>query len=366
MTAFSSRSFPRKRESRGRSFRSIRGWVSAFAGTSGLMALLLCSPAAILRTHAEDATSFFAGKTITIVVGLPPGGAADAYARLLQRQLPAHLPGAPTIIVQNVPGAGGMKSVEYLDTLPPDGTAMATFSSGVLTEAMTSPDRVKTDFRRENWIGNVSEDARVCYLWHTTGVRNWQDLLARPAVVFSASAPGTAGFVDAAMLRELFGVHLKQINGYRGSAEMRLAVEKGEVDGSCGGWTAMPADWLHSGRVNVVVRLSPTLFPGMDKSVPFAGDLVKDARQRAIFDFLMAPEKLGRLFMLSGQVPAERVAVLRRAFDATVADPAFLQDAEKLRLTVTPMTGETVERDVAALYATPADLVAKAKAIAGE
>ncbi len=315
--------------------------------------------------HAADAASFFAGKTLNIIVGLPPGGAADAYARLVQRHLSAHLPGAPSIVVQNVPGAGGMKSVEYLATLPADGTAMATFSSGLLTEAMTSPDRIKTDFRAQSWIGNVSEDTRICYVWHT-GARNWQELLARPTVVFAASAPGTAGYVDASMLRDLFGVHLRQVNGYRGSAEMRLAVEKGEVDGSCGGWTATPADWLRDAKINVVVRLSPALLPGMDKSVPYGGDLLKNARDKAVFDFLTAPEKLGRLFVASGRVPAERVAALRRAFDAMVVDPAFLRDAEKLRLTVTPMTGDGVARDITALYATPHDLVMRAKKIAGE
>jgi tripartite-type tricarboxylate transporter receptor subunit TctC len=342
-------------------FGYLRNWVPAFAGTSAMLFVAFAGPVA-----AEDAASFFSGKTLTIIVGLPPGGAADAYARLVQRHLPAHLPGAPSIVVENVPGAGTLKSVLTMESLPADGTAMVTFSSGLLTEAINSPDHVKIDFRRQGWIGNVSEDARVCYLWHTTGVRNWQDLLERNQVVFSASAPGTAGFVDAAMLRELFGVHLQQINGYPGSAEMRLAVEKGEVDGSCGGWTATPDDWLRDAKINVVVRLSPTLLPGMDKRVPFAGDLVKDERERAIFNFLMAPEKLGRLFMVSGSVPAPRVASLRRAFDAMVADPAFLQDAENLRLTVTPMSGETVAHDVAALYATPPDLVAKAKVIAGE
>ena len=310
--------------------------------------------------------SFFAGKTMRIIVGLPPGGSADAYARLVQRHLPAHLPGAPSILVQNVPGAGGMKSVAYLESLPADGTALATFSSGLLTEAITSPGHVNTDFRRQNWIGNVSEDARICYLWHTTGVRNWQDLLARKQVVFSASAPGTAGYVDAAMLRDLFGVHLKQINGYPGSAEMRLAVEKGEVEGSCGGWTATPDNWLLEYKINVVVRLSPTLVPGMDKSVPYAGDLVKTERERAIFDFLMAPEKLGRLFMVSERVPADRVATLRHAFNAMMTDPAFLRDADKMRLTVTPMSGEEVTREIEALYASPADVVTRAKAIAAE
>jgi tripartite-type tricarboxylate transporter receptor subunit TctC len=331
-------------------------WLAPFA------ALVLSISAA----GAEDAAALFAGKILKIIVGLPPGGSADAYARLVQRHLPLQLPGTPSIVVQNVPGAGGMKSIAYLESLPEDGTALATFSSGLLAEAIAVPDRVKLDFRKVNWIGNVSEDTRICYLWHTTGVHNWSDLLARQKVVFAASARGTAGFVDAAMLRELFGVHLRQVDGYPGSAEMRLAVEKGEVDGGCGGWTATPDDWLRDAKINVIVRLSPTLLPGMDKSVPFAGDLVKDQRERAIFDFLMAPEKLGRLFMTSAQVPAGRVALLRHAFDAMVADVAFLRDAEQMRLSVTPMRGEDVTRDVAALYASPIDVIAKVKVIAGE
>lgn len=363
MIARQVRPLPRRRESRAR-LPAKRG--PAVARTSGFCIALLALLCGLDSSRAQDAGSFYSGKTIDLIVGLPPGGAADAYARLLQRHLTAHLPGAPSIVVENVPGAGGMKSVKYLQSLPADGTAMATFSSGLLTEAITSPAQVNFDFRRQSWIGNVSEDARICYLWHTAGVRNWADLLARQEVVFSASAPGTAGFVDAAMLRELFGVHVRQINGYPGSAEMRLAVEKGEVDGSCGGWTATPDDWLRDGKINVVVRLSPTLLPGMDRRIPFAGDLVKSERERAIFAFLVAPEKLGRLFMVQGAVPAGRVAALRRAFDATVADPAFLRDAADFRLTVTPMPGDDVARDIAALYATPPDLVARAKAIAGE
>lgn len=315
---------------------------------------------------AQQAPSFFSGNTFHMIVGMPPGGGADAYARLVQRHLPSHLPGARPIVVENVPGAGSLKSVMYLDSLPDDGTAMVTFSSGLLTEAVTLPDRVKVDFRKYAWIGNVSPDVRVCYVWHTTGVHNWQDLLTRKQVIFAASARGTAGNIDAAMLRELFGVKIKEVQGYAGSAAKRLAVEKGEVDGDCGGWTSMPQDWLTERKIDVVVRLSSVLLPGMDATIPFAGDLLNSAGDRAAFDFLMEPEKLGRPFMASGRVPPQRVAALRHAFTAMAADPAFLHDAEKLRLTVVPMSGEEVEREVAALYAAPADLVARAKAIAGD
>ena len=143
-------------------------------------------------------------------------------------------------------------------------------------------------------------------------------------------------------------------------------VERREIDGDCGGWTQMPEEWLRDKKVNIIVRLSPTLVAGLDSSVPFGGDLVKDARERQIYDFLVAPERLGRLFMVSGKVSADRVAILRTAFDAMVADPAFRAEAQRMKLLVTPMTGDEVARRIAALYATPADVVARAKMIVGE
>jgi len=317
---------------------------------------------------AAETRPFYAGKTLTIIVGLPPGGSADAYARLMQRHYPRHIPGQSTIVVQNAPGAGSLRSVTYLNTsMPADGTAVGTFSSALLNEALIAPQRVNVDFRSYHWIGNVSEDVRICYVWGGSGVRTWRDMLARDKELFmGATAPGTAGNADTAMLQNLFGVKLKQVQGYEGSAAKRLAVERGEIDGECGGWTSVPEDWLRDKKINVLVRLSPTLVPGMDAAVPFGGDLVRNESERRIYDFLTAPERLGRLFMVSSKVPAERVAILRRAFDAMVADPAFRSEAARIKLLVTPMNGDEVARRIAALYATPADVISRAKAILGE
>jgi hypothetical protein len=317
-------------------------------------------------SNAQEALSFYAGKTIKLIVGLPPGGGADSYARLVQRHLGRHIAGSPSILIQNMPGAGSLRSVMALNAAPEDGTVMAHFSSALLSEAITAPERVRLDFRNYAWLGNVSEDVRVCYLRSASGIRNWPDMLARREVVFGATAQGNAGNVDTALLRNLFGVKVKQVSGYAGSAEKRLAVEKGEIDGDCGGWTSVPDDWLRDRRINVMIRLSPTLVPGMDRDVPFGGDLVRDADERKIYDFLTAPERLGRLFMVSGAVPVERVAVLRAAFNAMVIDSAFLAEAEQVRLLVTPMAAAEVVQHVGELYATPADLVMRAKAIAGE
>jgi tripartite-type tricarboxylate transporter receptor subunit TctC len=328
-------------------------------------ASLIATPEA---ANAADARPFYAGKTVTIVVGLPPGGGADAYARLVQRHLPRHIPGRPAIVVQNVPGAGSLRAVTYLGaSMPADGTALGTFSSALINEALIAPNRVSVDFRTFSWIGNVSEDVRVCYVWGASGVRTWRDALARDKELFmGATAPGTAGNADTAMLQNLFGVKLKQVQGYSGSADKRLAVERREIDGECGGWTSVPEDWLRDRKINVLVRLSPTLVPGMDAAIPFGGDLVRNEAERRTYDFLTAPERLGRLFMVSGKVPTDRVTILRSAFDAMVAEPQFRTEAERLKLLVTPMKGDEVARRIADLYATPADVVARAKGVLGE
>jgi tripartite-type tricarboxylate transporter receptor subunit TctC len=326
-----------------------------------LLALAL-EVAAPMSAQAE--TALFGGKTIKIIVGMPPGGGVDSYARLVQRHLGRFLSGSPGIMVQNMPGAGSLRSVMALVNSPED--VIGTFSSALLTEAISMPERVKVDFRSLASIGNVSEDIRICYTRSALGVRGWSDLLAREQVIFGATAPGTSGNVDTAMLRNLFGVRLKQVQGYAGSADKRLALEKGEIDGDCGGWTSIPEDWLRSGKINAVLRLSPTLVAGMDRDVPFGGDLLLNERDRRIYNFLTAPERLGRLFMVPAQVPAGRVAALRTAFDAMVADATFLAEAQTSRLTVTPMTGGAVDREIAELYATPADVLVRARTIAGE
>ena len=231
---------------------------------------------------------------------------------------------------------------------------------------LTTPDKVKVDFRSLAWLGNVSEDIRVCFVRSALGVNGWADLKARPRIVFGATAAGTSGNIDTAVLARLLGVDIKQVQGYAGAAAKRLALESGEIDGDCGGWTSLPPDWIAARKVDVVVRLSPTLLPGMDPAVPFGGDLVGGRQSRAVYDFLIAPERLGRLFMVSGKVAPQRIAALRQAFEQMMREPEFLAEAQQFGLTVTPMSGADVERAVAALYATPPDLVARARQIANE
>jgi tripartite-type tricarboxylate transporter receptor subunit TctC len=333
----------------------------------GLVFLALLTVAGDGR--AQDA-ALFAGKTIRIVVGMPPGGGVDAYARLVQHHLERHLPGAPLIIVQNMPGAGSMRSVMSLAAAPDDSITLVTFSSSLLTESILFPERVKIDFRAYGFLGNLGEDGRICFVRPALGVRDLAGLKARGRLAFGATAAGTSGNVDAAMLRNLFGLDVQIVNGYAGSAAKRLAFERGEIDGDCGGVTSLPTDWLTGGKIAVFMRLSPDpspgIDPGLDPAVPFGGALLASDTDRRAYDFLVTPQRLGRLFITSGRTPPQRLAALREAFGRMMGDPKFLADAGKLNLSVVPTRGDAVERDIAALYATPRDILARAKNVVGE
>ncbi|WP_157100621.1 Bug family tripartite tricarboxylate transporter substrate binding protein [Rhodoplanes sp. Z2-YC6860] len=284
----------------------------------------------------------------------------------MQRHLDRHLPGSPLVIVQNMPGAGSMRSVMSLAAAPEDSTAIVTFSSSLLTESVLFPERVKIDFRAYGFLGNLGEDGRICFVRPALGVRDLAGLKARGRLVFGATAAGTSGNIDAAMLRNLFGLDVHIVNGYAGSAAKRLAFERGEIDGDCGGVTSLPSDWLPSGKIAVFMRLSPEPAPGLDPAVPFGGALLTSDTDRRAYDFLVTPQRLGRLFVTSGKTSPARLAALREAFGRMMADPKFLADAGKLNLSVVPTNGEQVERDIAALYATPREILARARSAAGE
>jgi tripartite-type tricarboxylate transporter receptor subunit TctC len=243
--------------------------------------LTACMMLAAAPAAAQDAASFYKGKTVRIIVGFSPGGGYDVYARLVARHLARHIPGGPTVVVQNMPGAASLKAVQYLGAgAPADGTALVTFNAGLITQSLTIPDKVKVKFLDYAWIGNVSEDFRVCFTWNGTGIKNWQDFLARPKVTFGNTGVGTSAYIDDRMLSDLFGVKMHAVMGYPGSADKRIAIERGELDGDCGSWTSMPDNWLREHKVTLLIRFSKSLAPGMPADLPYAGDLLKDPKKK--------------------------------------------------------------------------------------
>ena len=323
-----------------------------------VLAGLVAAPA---LSRAED---FYKGKTFTIVVGFSPGGGYDVNARGVARHLSAHIPGNPSIIVQNMPGAGSLTSVRYLDvTAPKDGTAMTIFNPGLVTQSIMQPDKVQLDFRKYGWIGVVTPDFRVCYGFGPKGVKSWDDMMSRKEFVLGSTARGSGNYINGATLREVFHAPIKQILGFPGSAEQRLAIERGELDGDCGSYSSIPVDWIRDGLAHPFVRFTERRPPEIPESAAFIGNFAKTEEQKQILDVLNDSDEVGRPFIMSKQVPAERVAIIRKAFNETMQDKEFLADMAKQQNPVNPMTGEEAEAIVAKMMNAPPAVVAKAKAI---
>jgi tripartite-type tricarboxylate transporter receptor subunit TctC len=322
----------------------------------------------LLPSSAARAEDFYKDKIVTLIVGFSPGGGYDQYTRLLARHYAKHIPGEPNVIVQNMPGASGLKAVQYLDAnAPKDGTVIVAYNSGLITQSMTLPERIKVNLSEYAYVGSATEDIRICYMWSKTGVKTFADMQKRPKVVFGETGQGSSAYVNERILKEVFGVHLQQVLGYPGSAEKRLAIERGELDGDCGSYTSLPDDWLRDNKVNILIRFNRNVAPGMSEKIPFSVDLGKDANQKKLLQLFAATGEVGRPYIASKDVPQDRVAILRKAFTDTMKDPDFLADAKKQRLVIiAPMTGDEAQKAVTELYDTPVNIVAQAKEITGD
>jgi tripartite-type tricarboxylate transporter receptor subunit TctC len=329
------------------------------AGAGFLIALLALLIAMPVRAVAQE--PFYNGKTVTLVVGYSAGGGYDIYARMLARHYGRHIPGNPNVIVQNMPGAASMTSVRHLDaTAPKDGTVITTFDPGLITQMLTA-DKPVVDFANFQWVGTLLRDIRICYAWSATGIKTFSDMMKRKEFLIGTTAKGSNAYVNGAILRNVFKAPVRQISGYPGSNEQRLALERGELEGNCGSWTAMPQEWLVNKRINALLRFSATRPADMAPDVPYVLDLAASPEQKAVNDILNSPGELGRPFIVAKQVPRERVAILRAALQATLKDEAFLADAKKQSLLLDPVAGEEVEKVTAQIYAASPDLIRKAK-----
>ncbi len=327
----------------------------------------LACVAAFACAGGAQAQDFYKGKTITVVVGNTPGGGFDANGRLLARHIGRFIPGNPDLVVSNMPGASSQRAVQYLDQAAPrDGTVMTIFNFGLIGESKLIPDKVKVDFTKYNWVGSIGMDIAVCYMWHTKGAKTLAEVQKIPEVVMGLTNVGTSNDVNQRIMSKLFGVKLKQVAGYPGSAELRLATERGELDGDCGAWGAMPADWLEGKKVYPFLRTAPILPPDLPKEVPYAVDIAPNKEAADIIKFLVSSVEVGRPFIMSAAVPAERMKILRDAFNAMVKDPQFIADATKQRLPVMPRSGEEALEVVKGIYAASPDVIEAARKLAND
>jgi tripartite-type tricarboxylate transporter receptor subunit TctC len=316
---------------------------------------------------AEPATSFFAQKTIRFTITYEPGGSYDLYARLTSTHLGRHIPGNPAMVVQYMPGAGGLVGILHLhDRAPQDGTEIAILPRDLAINQRLRPDTAKYDARRFNWIGTLSTYAGVMFVAARTGVKTAGDL-RRIEVVAGSWGPTTETFITPTLLNALADTKFKIVTGYRGGPDVDLAVERGEVDARMSSWTLLKtqrAAWLRERFVVTPFQSGLKSHPELTQ-VPLITSLARTEEGRRILEFQNSDAGIGWSVVAPSNVPAERVAQLRRAFDAMIADPEFIADAGKRGLEITPASGKELEEIVNRTIATPPEALATLKKLIG-
>jgi tripartite-type tricarboxylate transporter receptor subunit TctC len=320
--------------------------------------------AVALATTGATAQNFFDGKTVTIVVGTEAGGGFDLYARAISRHIRKYIPGSPTVIVQNMPGAGSLKAAEYLYVLAPkDGTTFGLIFPGAIIEPLISgPHNYRYDPTKFEYIGSADSGTRLCVTFHTSKIKTFDDALNMPSII-GGSAPGSSTTDYAQMMISLAGAKMRIVNGYKSTIDTMVAIERGEVDGLCGydmsSFKAQRPDWFATSLANMIVQVGIEPNAELTKmGVPSIWNYIS-GEKRAIAEMIVAQQEFHRPFVAPPGVPAAQIQVLRTAFMATLKDPEFLADAQNMKLDIHPKDGKTVSELVAKMYGQPPDLIEK-------
>jgi tripartite-type tricarboxylate transporter receptor subunit TctC len=300
--------------------RRWAGWVFCLAF------LILGTPALGL------AASYYEGKTLTIVVGYKPGGGYDRYARLVGKHLPKHLPGSPTIVIQNMPGANSIISANHIfGVAKPDGLTIGTFNNGLTNAQLTKVEGVKFDLTKFAWIGSVASDAVILVVRGDTPYKSAEDLRQAKEVIIGTTGPGSSTHDFPSILKEFSGINFKLVSGYSSSADVMLAIERKEVDGRAGSYDSIKP-FIDRGLVRPLIR-SRTAAPGIEK-LPSDEDLTKDPKGKAIMAINAAPTKIYRPYVAPPGTPADVMKALRDAFAAMTMDKEFLEEAKKSKMNI--------------------------------
>ncbi len=323
---------------------------------------------AALPSRAETAeVDAYRGKTITVITSTGVGGTYDLVARLIARHMPRHVPGNPIMIVQNMPGGGNVLATNYMYNIAPkDGTAIATIHSAMPLHQVLDGQGVRYDADRFNWLGSTGAQNEVILVWHTAGIRTIEQAMEKE-VILGGTGAGSGIVIIPTLMNSLLGTRFKIVTGYRTSEEVNLGLQRGEVQARAFGFgsiTSQHPDWLKERKVVFLAQAGARrekLLP----DVPLLTELAKNEEQRRIMQLVSSAPALGQPYIAPPGVPADRLAILRKAFDATLRDNAFLADAERIGFAVEPMGAEEAGRIVHATINAPAEVVAKAKAAMG-
>ena len=313
---------------------------------------------------AQSAAAFFKGKTVTVWVGNSAGGGYDLYARAFARHWSKHLAGNPDFIVKNRPGAGSMLLTnEIYNILPKDGTAMGVIGRGMPLEKILGNDLARYDSTKFTWIGSANNEVSVCVSWAKTGVTRFADLKTRGMIVGGTGEGADTDSFPKAMNRVL-GTKMKLVTGYPGGNEIMLAMERGEVDGRCGySWSSAVAthgDWIRDKKMNVLVQIATQKHRDLP-TVPLITELADNAEDKQVLEFVFSGQVWGRPFLAPPGVPADRVQALQDSFMAVTRDPAFIAEANKLKLEINPVPGPELARLIAVQHQMPPQVIKRAK-----
>jgi tripartite-type tricarboxylate transporter receptor subunit TctC len=336
-----------------------------FVGMVAAVLLAVVGPAAI--AIAQSVADFYKGRDMDLYIGYSTGGAYDFYARVIGRHMGHHIPGDPTLVPKNMEGAGSLRLANFLYRVAPhDGSALGTIGRGIAFDPLLLGQGDAFDAQKFSWIGSANNEVSVCVTLKDSGINKFEDLFTKEVTV---GGTGTSADTDQfpRVLNATLGTRFKIVEGYPGGNDVLLAMERGEVKARCGwSWSSVKTtrkEWLDDKRVVVLVQLSLTKHPELP-DVPLITDFAKTDEQRAILKMIFARNVMGRPYVAPPNLPPERLAVLRQAFMDTMKDKDFLAEADKAQLEINPVSGEEVEKLVKDVYATPPDIIAKAKAAA--
>ena len=327
----------------------------------------LCVLAAAAPAQSQETPEqFFRGKTINIYVGSPAGGGYDTYGRLVARHLGTHIPGRPTIVVQNMPGAGSNKAASFIYSVAPkDGTAIGAIFPGAVLQPLLGDTPVQHEPNKFIYVGSANSEVYHCVVRADAPAKTFREAQQKEIIVGASREGGTTRDLPV-MLNNLAGGKFKVVTGYAGSREIGIAMERSEVHASCGvGWAGFEttyAHWFEQKIVTMMLQLALKGHPTLDKwGVPLATEFATSKENRQAMELVLSQGLFGRPFVLPPDVPADRAAVLRKAFDAAMADPALIADAQKTKLDIDVLSGVDLQAKVAELFALPAGVVQKAK-----
>jgi tripartite-type tricarboxylate transporter receptor subunit TctC len=336
--------------------------LSRRATVLGIASAAVAGPA-----FAQSAAEFFKDKTVTFYVGLSAGGGYDVNARLVAKHIGKYIPGNPQVIVRNMPGGGGLVMTNYVSNVAAkDGLHIGAPQRGIPFEPLLhDASNAKFDAVKLQWIGSVNSDTSVALVSSRTGVKVWQDLrTVSKDVIVAGTGVGTESVVVPYVLRNLLGFKYRVIAGYPGGSDMNIAMQRGETDGrGTFTWTSLKPhykEWVESGLFNILYQQGLRKHPDLEK-VPLVTDLTDDKEIRRLLEIQFTAFELGRPYFVSDGVPADRVAVLRAAFDKAMTDKDLIADATRQDLEVLPMTGQEMQKILADIYATPKDQIERLK-----